>query len=66
MKQTEMVLRHIELWGKITQRDAYHMGIYRLASRVNDLRREGVDIKTEMVEVTNADGSKSRVAVYSL
>ena len=66
MVQTDKILRYMEVMGEITQRDAYRMGIYRLASRINDLRKDGVEIKTEMREVTNADGSKSRVAVYSL
>lgn len=65
MTQNDKIIRHLNKYGKITQRDALGLGIYRLASRVNELRRAGTAINTEMVEVTNADGSKSRIAVYS-
>ena len=64
MTQCEKIALVLDQLGEITQRDAIYMGIYRLASRINDLRRDGVDIRTEMVEVTNMDGSKSRIAVY--
>lgn len=50
----------------MTQRDANRLGIYRLASRVNDLRKESVGILTTMTEVENADGTHSRIAVYTL
>ena len=40
MTQAQMVLRHLEDYGSITQMDAIRdYGIMRLASRVNDLRR---------------------------
>ena len=64
MTQCEKIALVLDQVGEITQRDAIYMGIYRLASRINDLRRDGVDIRTEMREVRNADGSKTRIAVY--
>lgn len=50
----------------ITQRDAYKIGIYRLASRIFDMDEKGYVIIREFVEVTNADGSKSRVKRYAI
>ena len=52
--------------NKITQREALLLGIYRLASRISDMKRMGYWIAVEMVEVENADGSKSRVARYEI
>lgn len=65
MTQEQKILGYLDQHGKITQRDALNLGIYRLASRISDMRRDGIPIKSEPKEVTNADGSKSRIAVYS-
>ena len=64
MTQCEKIALVLDQVGEITQRDAIYMGIYRLASRINDMRREGMAIDTEMREDRNADGSKTRIAVY--
>ena len=65
MTQTDKIIHFLNRYGKITQRDALNLGIYRLARRISDMRRDGIPIKSEPKEVTNADGSKSRIAVYS-
>ena len=51
--------------GSITARQAYHMGIMRLASRISDMRTAGIKIKSENVKVKNRDGSFTYVAKYS-
>lgn len=61
--QKNKVIGFIREHGSITQRQAIPMGIYRLSGRIYDL---GYDIVTTMKTVTNKDGSKSRIAVYSL
>lgn len=66
MTQAEKILEYIEQNGTITQRDAYKMGIYRLASRINEIRRDGANIKTERKRVQNADGTHSTIAVYTI
>jgi len=65
MTQEQKIIHYLNRYGTITQRDALNLGIYRLASRISDMRRDGIPIKSEPKEVTNADGSKSRIAVYS-
>ena len=50
----------------ITQRDAYRLGIYRLASRISDMKQMGYQILTEYVRVTNVDGTSSRIARYKI
>ena len=67
MTQTEKILRHLEDYGSITQMDAImDYGIMRLASRVNDLRRNGVPIITEVAEGYNRYGEKTRYARYRM
>lgn len=67
MTQSERILRHLEDYGSITQMDAIRdYGIMRLASRVNDLRREGHPIVTEVVEGRNRYGEKTRWARYRM
>ena len=67
MKQTEKILRHLQDYGSITSVDAmYEYGIMRLASRVNDLRREGHPIITERVEGRNRYGEKCHWARYRM
>lgn len=46
--QTKKLLAALKQAGKygVTTRDCYQMGIWRGASRVNDLRKRGHDIKT--------------------
>ena len=50
----------------ITQRDAYKLGIYRLASRIKDMKDKGYQIITEYIRVQNADGTFSRIARYKI
>ena len=64
--QCEVVLDYIGEHGSITQRDAYRLGIYRLASRVSDLKRAGFPIKGKTEVVVNVDGSKSHISRYYL
>lgn len=52
--------------NQITARDAYKLGIMRLASRISDMNRLGYWIRSELITVENADGSKSRVARYTI
>jgi hypothetical protein len=63
----EEIMRRLRRGETLTRRDALlEFGCGRLAARINELRDAGEPIETEMVEVTNADGSTSRVAEYSL
>lgn len=64
--QCEVVLDYIKEHGSITQRDAFRLGIYRLASRVSDLKRAGYPVIGRTEEVVNVDGTKSHISRYSL
>lgn len=50
----------------ITQRDAYKLGIYRLASRIYDMIQLGYVFIDEYIKVENADGTTSYVKRYSI
>ena len=67
MTQNERILRHLTDYGSITQGEALtEYGVMRLASRVNDLRREGHPIITERVEGRNRYGEKCHWARYRM
>lgn len=45
MTQCDRILRHLESGGSLTAAQAMQeYGIYRLASRINDLKKRGVPI----------------------
>lgn len=57
MTQCERIIRHLEDFGTITSAIAMEeYGIYRLASRISDLKKQGVPIKTEMIKIKNRYG----------
>lgn len=65
MTQTEMIKRHLAMFGSITAAEAMQeYGIMRLASRIWDLRHEGVAIEREMKTAKNRFGEPVSFAVY--
>ena len=67
MTQCERVLRHLEDFGSITSAEAIsEYGVYRLASRISDLKKQGVPIEKEMVSGKNRYGEPTSYARYSI
>lgn len=67
MTQCERIMRHLQEVGSITSAEAMaEYGIYRLASRISDLKRLGVPIRKEMVSSKNRYGELAYFARYSL
>ena len=67
MSQNERILDHLRNVGTILPMTAWNdLGIYRLASRINDLRKAGHKINTKKVEVVNLWGESTYIAEYSL
>ena len=67
MSQNDRILDHLNTVGPIRPMTAWNdLGIYRLASRINDLRKAGHKINTKKVEVVNRWGESSYIAEYSL
>ena len=61
------VYNHLKHIGPLTPREAMTLyGCYRLAARVHDLRCDGIDIDTTMIEDVDRFGEPCRYASYSL
>lgn len=67
MTQCERIMRHLQEVGSITSAEAMQeYGIYRLASRISDLKKLGVPIQREFVKGKNRFGEETIFARYSL
>ena len=67
MTQNERVLKYMDTFGSITQREALNvLGVARLASRVNDLRKAGHPIVSEVETGKNKFGEPTRWARYRM
>lgn len=67
MTQCERIMRHLQEVGSITSAEAMsEYGIYRLASRISDLKKRGVAIQREFVKSKNRFGEETVFARYSL
>lgn len=65
--QCEKILRHLKDHGSITSIEAItEYGILRLASRINDLRTQGVAIVSETATGKNRYGETTHFSVYRL
>lgn len=64
--QCQKIIKYCQKFTWITQRDALRLGIYRLASRMSDLKSGGFVIKSEYIKVKNIDGTESRVKRYAI
>lgn len=65
--QCDLILMHMKKYGSITHMEAEtEYGIARLASRINDLRRIGVAIKSEIITGKNRRGEDTHYARYWL
>lgn len=66
LSQCKIILDHLEKYGSISQLDANKYNIFRLASRINDLKNSGVRFTTEMVYYTNSNNERKHYALYRL
>ena len=65
--QTERIVDYMERFGSITQLEAIaDLGVMRLASRISDLKKLGVPIKSETVAVKNRFEEDCYIKRYSL
>lgn len=64
--QKQIVLDHIKKYGSITSMEAIHKyGITRLSDRIFNLRNDGINILTNIVNVDTRYG-KEEIAKYTL
>jgi hypothetical protein len=65
--QCDRILRHLKDYGSITSLEAVtEYGIMRLASRINDLRAQGIAIVSEVGTGKNRYGEVTHFSVYRL
>ena len=67
MSQETEIIEYIRKHGSITTRQAMlDLGVFRLASRICDIRRHGVKVESEMIDVPARDGKTAKVARYTI
>lgn len=67
LTQCERILHHLKEHGSITSDEAKALyGVARLASRISDLRAQGLSIKTETVAGKNKFEEPTHYARYRL
>jgi hypothetical protein len=63
MSQNKQIADYLNKGKKLTTLDALNkFGCFRLASRINDLRNEGMHIVTKTIKLEN----KKQIAQYSI
>jgi hypothetical protein len=63
MSQNKQIADYLNKGKKLTTLDALtKFGCFRLASRINDLRNEGMNIVTKTIKLEN----KKQIAQYSI
>ena len=64
--QREAILQYIKEFGSITPMQAFaDLGITKLATRISEMRKDGMTFKIEMVSVKNRYGKSVTYAKYS-
>ena len=65
MTQCERILKYMDDFGTISTMQAFmDLGVVRLASRIHDLRRMGIEIESETVNTKNRYGESTHYSVY--
>ena len=65
--QKQRLLAYLEQGETINPLKAWdELGIYRLASRICDLRKEGIEVKDRWLDVSNRYGEFVKVKQYYL
>ena len=63
MSQNKQIADYLNKGKKLTTLDALNkFGCFRLASRINDLRNDGMKISTKIIKLDN----KKQIAQYSI
>ena len=67
LTQCERILRHLQDYGIITSMEAIsEYGIYRLASRISDLKKLGYKFEVSFGTGKNRYGEPTHFAIYRL
>lgn len=64
--QKQLILQYIKDFGSITPMQAYgDLGITKLATRISEMRKEGVEFHIETIKTKNRYGKVVPYAKYS-
>ena len=63
--QKELILDYIADFGSITPMEAFPLGITKLATRISEMRKEGMEFKIEQITGKNRYGKPTHYAKYS-
>ena len=67
MTQREQILLYLQTFGSITPMEAFaDLGITKLATRISEMRRDGIEFKIERVTAKNRFNHTVSFARYSL
>ena len=67
MTQRELILQYIKDFGSITPFEAFaDLGITKLATRISEMRKDGIAIKIDTVKSINRYGKAVSFAKYSM
>ena len=65
MTQCERILKYMGDFGSISTMQAFtDLGVTRLASRIHDIKRMGIEIESETKTGTNRYGESTHYSVY--
>jgi hypothetical protein len=66
MTQRQLILDYIKDFGSITPMQAFgDLGVTKLATRISEMRKDGMQFKIETVKSKNRYGKTVRFAKYS-
>ena len=66
MTQRDAIIEYITEFGSITPMQAFaDLGITKLATRISEMRRDGMRFKIEMISTKNRYGKAVNFAKYS-
>ena len=66
MTQREAIIKYLKDFGSITPMEAiYDLGITKLATRISEMRADGMEFKIETVKSKNRYGKTVHFAKYS-
>lgn len=64
--QKQRIIEYVEKYGSITPMQAINeLGITKLATRVSELKKEGYEVRTQILYAPNRYGDNTRFARYS-
>ena len=66
LTQRQLILNYIEDFGSITPMEAFSdLGITKLATRISEMRKDGMQFKIDSVKSTNRYGKTVHFSKYS-